>query len=148
MHDESKMPARAGVYITRVSKSYGTSSGDTVEALRPVSLDIEPGEFVALIGPSGCGKSTLLNIVAGFEAPSAGTVQVDGERVTRPDIRRGMVFQQYALFPWLSVRDNVAFGLRQKGVPRGEREAIAQRYLDLGACRSSATRARMRCRAA
>jgi len=131
MHDESKMPARAGVYITRVSKSYGTSSGDTVEALRPVSLDIEPGEFVALIGPSGCGKSTLLNIVAGFEAPSAGTVQVDGERVTRPDIRRGMVFQQYALFPWLSVRDNVAFGLRQKGVPRGEREAIAQRYLDL-----------------
>ena len=131
MHHDFKAAAGDGVSITRVSKSFATPTGDTVEALRPVSLDIDAGEFVALIGPSGCGKSTLLNIVAGFDAPSAGTVMVAGEKVTRPDIRRGMVFQQYALFPWLNVRDNVAFGLRQKGVPRRERDAIADRYLAL-----------------
>lgn len=123
--------SRVGVAINNVSKLYQTRAGDAVEALRPVSLDIASGEFVALIGPSGCGKSTLLNIVAGFEAPSAGSVHVDGEKVVRPDMRRGMVFQQYALFPWLNIRDNIAFGLRQKGMPRREREAVANRYLQL-----------------
>ncbi|CAG9166064.1 ABC transporter ATP-binding protein [Cupriavidus pampae] len=122
---------RPGVVVNNVSKLYHTDTGEAVEALRPVTLDIATGEFVALIGPSGCGKSTLLNIVAGFESPTAGVVLVDGEKVTRPDMRRGMVFQQYALFPWLNIRDNIAFGLRQRGMPRKEREAVANRYLDL-----------------
>lgn len=131
MDQSLQTSTRPGVVVNNVSKLYYTDTGEPVEALRPVTLDIATGEFVALIGPSGCGKSTLLNIVAGFESPTAGAVLVDGEKVTRPDMRRGMVFQQYALFPWLNIRDNIAFGLRQRGMPRREREAVANRYLEL-----------------
>ncbi len=131
MSDATAVVAGPGVHVQAVSKTFHPDKQAPVEALRPIELDIADGEFVALIGPSGCGKSTLLNIVAGFEAPSAGSVFVDGERVTRPDIKRGMVFQQYALFPWLDVRDNIAFGLRQQGVARAERERIADAYLEL-----------------
>lgn len=139
---------REGVVIQHVSKLYHTRTGEPVEALRPVSLDIAAGEFVALIGPSGCGKSTLLNIVAGFEAPSAGSVLVDGDKVVRPDMRRGMVFQQYALFPWLNIRDNIAFGLRQKGMPRKERRPWPTATWSWSASRILAMRGPMRCRAA
>jgi NitT/TauT family transport system ATP-binding protein len=86
--------------------SYDTLHSE-VEAVRRVSLRVEPGEFVSIIGPSGCGKSTLLNAVAGFLKPTAGTITVDGEAIDGPSADRGMVFQQYSLFPWKTVRQNV-----------------------------------------
>ena len=101
------------------------------EALRDFSLDIASGEFVCLLGPSGCGKSTVLNVVAGF-VPATGAVDVGGRPVTGPDVSRGMVFQSSeALFPWLTVTRNVAFGPRLRGVPRAEVQQVVARYLQL-----------------
>lgn len=120
-----------GILIKNVSKMFFGSDGEGIEALKPVNLDIKAGEFVAVIGPSGCGKSTLLNIIAGFESASAGSVLVDGVKITKPDIDRGMVFQQYALFPWLNVSENIEFGLKQMKVPIEERRKIVASFLDL-----------------
>lgn len=120
-----------GILIQNVSKMFYSAEGEGVEALKPVNLDIKAGEFVAVIGPSGCGKSTLLNIIAGFETATAGSVWVDGEKITQPDIDRGMVFQQYALFPWLNVSENVEFGLKQMQVPAEERKKIVHSFLEL-----------------
>jgi len=114
-----------------LAKQYATVDGRVVEALLPIDLDIAPGEFLVVVGPSGCGKSTLLSILAGLTQPSAGEARVGGTLVTGPDIDRGMVFQDYALFPWLSVIGNVEFGLERKGVPRPERRETAMRYLDM-----------------
>ncbi|WP_172352921.1 ABC transporter ATP-binding protein [Mesorhizobium sp. NZP2298] len=100
-------------------------------ALDRLSLDIADGEFVTLVGPSGCGKSTALNIAAGLLTPSEGTVLVDGKAVDGPGPERGMIFQQYALFPWLTVRQNVEFGLRVKGEGASRRREIAARFIDL-----------------
>jgi NitT/TauT family transport system ATP-binding protein len=105
--------------------------GNEVEAVSAVSLDVKPGEFVSLIGPSGCGKSTLLNIVAGFVKPTSGCVRVDGVPVSGPSANRGVVFQQYSLFPWLKVRENVEFGLRMQGMAAGQRETSARTLLGL-----------------
>jgi NitT/TauT family transport system ATP-binding protein/sulfonate transport system ATP-binding protein len=96
-----------------------------------VDLDIRPGEIIALVGPSGCGKSTLLRIVAGLDTPSTGRVLLDGRVVTGPGPDRGMVFQSYTLFPWLTIADNIAFGLREKGVPEQKRREIVASYIDL-----------------
>ncbi len=90
--------------------------------LDAITLDCRPGEFVVVVGPSGCGKSTLLNIVAGMIQPDAGQVTLDGRPITRPGPDRAMVFQEHGLFPWLSARDNIAFGLKMAGVPRSERD--------------------------
>ena len=114
-----------------LAKHYGTADGRTIEALLPIDLDIAPGEFLVVVGPSGCGKSTLLNILAGLTPPSVGETRVGDTLVVGPDIDRGMVFQDYALFPWLNVIGNVEFGLERKGVPRRERRATAMRYLEL-----------------
>jgi ABC-type nitrate/sulfonate/bicarbonate transport system ATPase subunit len=100
-----------------------------VQALTPVDLDIAAGEFVVIVGPSGCGKSTLLYMLAGFNKPTDGKIFVGADPITEPSIDRGMVFQSYALFPWLTVAGNVEFGLERKGVPRAERRAIALQYL-------------------
>ena len=95
-------------------------SGDQdIHALRAIDLEITHGEFVCLLGPSGCGKSTLLNAVAGFSLPSSGTITVDGAAITEPGPDRGMVFQEYALFPWMTVEQNIAFGLQIKGAAKG-----------------------------
>ncbi len=110
--------------IEGVGKRYGP-----VEALRGASLLVSRGEFVCLLGASGCGKSTLLRIVAGFEPPSSGRVSVRGRPVGGPGPDRGMVFQDYGLFPWLSVRDNVGFGPRARGLPRAEVGRIAGRFV-------------------
>ncbi len=99
------------------------------EALHDVSLRIAPGEFVCLLGPSGCGKSTLLGALAGHLAPARGTVRVDGVAVDGPHPDRGLVFQQHTLFPWLRVIDNVAFGLKMKGMARAPRHAQARELL-------------------
>ena len=106
--------------------------GDSkVEAVRDVSLQVQPSEFVSLIGPSGCGKSTILSIVAGFLKPTSGEATVDGAKITKPGSDRGVVFQQYSLFPWLSVRRNVEFGLKMAGEPRTTREQKARTLLGL-----------------
>ena len=113
--------------ISRVSKRFELA-GDTIEALSPIELSIARGQFVCLIGASGCGKSTLLRIVAGFETASAGEVRVAGKPVTGPGPDRGMVFQDYGLFPWMTVQQNIGFGPTQRGLPRPEVRDIAQRY--------------------
>jgi ABC-type nitrate/sulfonate/bicarbonate transport system ATPase subunit len=118
------------ITIRGLAKSYITEAGETVEALTPLSLDIAAGEFVSIIGPSGCGKSTLLNILAGLMGPTAGVASVAGEAIRGPGIDRGMVFQSYALFPWLSVIGNVEFGLERRGPSRKERRAIALGFLE------------------
>lgn len=105
--------------------------GEEVVALKDVSLEVAPGELAVVVGPSGCGKSTLLNIVAGLERASSGRALLGGREITGPGADRGMVFQSYTLFPWLTVRKNVEFGLRMKGMPAPERMERARRYLDL-----------------
>jgi NitT/TauT family transport system ATP-binding protein len=103
------------IQVNGVNKVFKTDTRDVV-ALKDIDLDIPQGQFVCLLGPSGCGKSTLLNAVAGFSLPSSGTITADGKLVTGPGPERGMVFQEYALFPWMTVEKNIAFGLEIKGM--------------------------------
>ncbi|WP_027803705.1 ABC transporter ATP-binding protein [Paraburkholderia dilworthii] len=102
-----------------------------IEAVKDVSITVEPHEFVSLIGPSGCGKSSLLSIVAGFTKPTRGISTLDGVPIRKPGAERGVVFQQYSLFPWLRVRENVEFGLKMAGVSRVKRGATARTLLGL-----------------
>ena len=113
----------------KLSKSYASTS--TVLALDEVDLQVKSGEFVALLGPSGCGKSTLLNLIAGFEQPSSGKLLVDGQEVHHPGPERGVVFQEAALFPWLSVWDNVIFGPKTQGRNPQEYEKKAHEMLSI-----------------
>jgi len=127
----SAVPVQQGkVTVTDFDLSYDTLEG-SVDAVRDASIHVDPGEFVSIIGPSGCGKSTLLNAVAGFLKPTRGGVAVDGEPVAGPSADRGMVFQQYSLFPWKTVRENVEFGLKMKGMERSKRETSARTLLGL-----------------
>ncbi len=107
------------IHIAGVSKTF-SSSGRTIAALDNIDLNIGPGEFICLLGPSGCGKSTLLNALAGFSQPTSGSIHVEGRPVEKPGPDRGMVFQEYALFPWMTVWQNIAFGLEIKKAPRAE----------------------------
>src|SRR5258706_6083362 len=116
--------------IEGVSKTFPGRKGN-VEALLPVNLEVEAGEFVCLLGPSGCVKSTLLSIIAGLEAASSGTIWANGKQVQSPGTDRVLLFQEAALFPWLDVQHNVEFGLRQIGTPAKERRALARRFLEL-----------------
>jgi len=119
-----------GVTITGVSRTFpGVAGGPPTQALSPVNLTVKEGEFVAILGPSGCGKSTLLRIVAGLDKPTSGSVTLDGAPVSLPGPERGMVFQSYTLFPWLTVRENIAFGPREAGIAEAERFAIADRLM-------------------
>jgi NitT/TauT family transport system ATP-binding protein len=118
------------IRIQGVAKSFRVD-GREMAALDPVDLEIAEREFICLLGPSGCGKSTLLNIVAGFLPPTAGHVLVDGQPVTGPGADRGVVFQEYVLFPWLTVQGNVEFGPVLKGLPAAERRRTASRYIEL-----------------
>jgi len=104
---------------------------DSLLVLDRADLSIDAGEFVVLLGPSGCGKSTLLNLVAGFIRPTRGYVLHDGVEITRPDRRRTVVFQDYALFAWMTVQRNVEFGLKAQGMPESERAEVARRFLSL-----------------
>ncbi|NOU70832.1 ATP-binding cassette domain-containing protein [Paenibacillus sp. LMG 31458] len=113
------------ITINNVNKSFSQRKGNSYTALDQVSLTIKKGEFVSVVGPSGCGKSTLLNLIAGFEKVSSGTITVGGQKVTAPGADRIVVFQEHGLFPWLTVLDNVAFGLKQKGLSKKERYALA-----------------------
>ncbi len=114
-----------------VRRVFAGEDGTITTALDAFDLPVEEGEFVAILGPSGCGKSTLLNIVAGFLRPTEGRVLLDGRDLTGPGADRGVVFQEHALFPWMSAIDNVAFGLRLRGMPRSERLRVARRFVEL-----------------
>jgi NitT/TauT family transport system ATP-binding protein len=117
----------AHIVIDKVSKVFETD-GRRMVALENIRLEIPRGQFVCLLGPSGCGKSTLLNAIAGFAPPTEGRIMADGALVTAPGPERGMVFQEYALFPWMTVEQNVGFGLEIKGTPKAE---IAERVAGL-----------------
>ena len=119
------------VQIKAVEKIYEGRNGKTV-ALNGVNLDIYDNEFICVVGPSGCGKSTLLNIIAGLHKPTSGEVLVDGVKVEGTGVDRGVVFQQYALFPWLTVKKNVEFGLTlKKGLSKKEIEETAMKYIKM-----------------
>lgn len=121
--------ASAKLQLRGVSKTYRQESGEHVRALDDVSLDVAPGEFVCLIGPSGCGKSSLLNLIAGLDGPDEGEVSMDGHAVDRPGPDRAVLFQEPALFPWMSVTANVEFALGLSGVPKAERHEQAVQWL-------------------
>lgn len=116
--------------IENVSRTFpAVRNGQPTRALLPVDMIVGDNDFVTILGPSGCGKSTLLRLVAGLDTPSTGRILLDGADVARPGPDRGMVFQSYTLFPWLTVADNIAFGLREKGVPAAERARVVESWL-------------------
>lgn len=116
--------------VIGLTKTYDDNMGHTV-AIDNVNLEAHESEFVMIVGPSGCGKTTLINMIGGLDKPTSGQVLLDGKEVTGPGADRGMVFQGYSLFPWLSVRKNIEFGLKMKGINPKEREDIAREYIEL-----------------
>ena len=117
--------------VDGVSRTFpGRRGGAPTRALDPTRLAVAENDFITVLGPSGCGKSTLLRIVAGLDRPSAGRVLLDGRAVTGPGADRGMVFQSYTLFPWLTVADNIAFGLQECGVPQPRRREVVTAYVE------------------
>ncbi|MEP2758858.1 MAG: ABC transporter ATP-binding protein [Hyphomicrobiales bacterium] len=118
------------ILIDEVEISFGKGA-DLNQAVRKTSLEIKPGEFVCILGPSGCGKSTLLNSIAGYVTPTSGKVLVDNETVKGPGPDRGMVFQQYSLFPWKTIRDNIAFGPKVAGRSNIECSSISNTFLEM-----------------
>ena len=128
-------PIGTKISIKGVKKRYESARGELVQAIKSVDLKIAEGEFVSIVGPSGCGKSTLLNIIAGFDTPSEGEVLLDGKPIVGPGPERGVVFQEYALFPWLTVAGNVGFGPGSRGmasadIARRVEECLAMVRLD------------------
>ncbi|QGM97567.1 ABC transporter ATP-binding protein [Methylocystis parvus] len=115
-------------FVTRDKKGRVTG---TFTALDSIDLDIDDGQFITVVGPSGCGKSTLLDMLGGLAPPTAGEIWIDGDPVNGASLDRGVVFQQYALFPWLSALDNVAFALEAKGLSKAERHEVAREYLSI-----------------
>ncbi|HEY9068544.1 MAG TPA: ABC transporter ATP-binding protein [Burkholderiaceae bacterium] len=116
--------------VERVGRTFpGVRGAAPTLALQPTHLEVRHNDFITILGPSGCGKSTLLRIVAGLDTPSTGQVLLDGAPVAGPGADRGMVFQSYTLFPWLTVRQNICFGLREKGLPAAEQAEIAARFI-------------------
>ena len=124
-------PALPKVALDGISLSYKTTTGERLLALNNVNLQVKAGEFLCIVGPSGCGKSTLLHIIAGLHRPSSGKILVDGKPAERPGTDRILIFQELGLFPWLTVAQNVAFGLKIQGIPRAEREEKIRHYLHL-----------------
>jgi len=127
----SSMHGAALLSIRGVSRSFASNDkrGAPTLALQATDLAVAENDFVTILGPSGCGKSTLLRIVAGLDRPTAGSVELDGRRIEGPGADRGMVFQSYTLFPWLTVLDNVCFGLRERGLARAEQLEIANGFI-------------------
>jgi ABC-type nitrate/sulfonate/bicarbonate transport system ATPase subunit len=124
-------PAHPDILTIRgVTKRFAVGEGE-VEALAPIDLTIPQGEFVCMIGASGCGKSTLLRIIAGFEEPTTGDVAIYGNAIAGPGSDRGMVFQDYALFPWMTVRENISFGPRQRQLPHEEIERTTDEFIKM-----------------
>ena len=120
-----------GLSIKEVYKIWNPNSTNPVSALHNINLDVSLGEFVVLLGPSGCGKSSLLYILAGLEQTSAGIAEFDGLPISKPSPERGLIFQEASLYPWLTVKDNITFGLKIKGLSSSRREIAAERLLKL-----------------
>lgn len=118
------------ITIEQLGKTFQTARGTQHTAIRDISLQVPDGQFVSILGPSGCGKSTLLYMVGGFEQATSGSIKVDGRVIDKPGPDRGPVFQEYALFPWKTVLSNVAYGLREQGVPKAQAEEKAMLWLD------------------
>ncbi|WP_238384184.1 ABC transporter ATP-binding protein [Teichococcus vastitatis] len=119
-----------GLSIRGLTRSFpGQGRAAPTLALQPTDLDVRPGEFVSILGPSGCGKSTMLRIVAGLDRPTTGSIHWNGQSVTRPGRERGMVFQSYTLFPWLTVEQNIEFGPRERGASAAEARDIAATFI-------------------
>lgn len=117
--------------IEHLGRTFVSASGETVEALSDINLEIVDKEFVCLLGPSGCGKTTLLRIIGGLDQATSGTALLDGQPITGPDPRTAMIFQEYSLYPWRTVLDNVTFGLEIRGVEKEKRSALAHTYLEM-----------------
>jgi NitT/TauT family transport system ATP-binding protein len=133
------MENKTKISVRKVNRSFLSPQGETIQALRDVNLEVEDafapdgrdiGEFRVLLGPSGCGKSTVLRIIAGLDQPDSGEVLVNGKPVTGPGRDRGMVFQKYTSFPWLTVADNIEYGMKINGVPEAERRKTVDRLID------------------
>lgn len=118
------------IVFENVKKSFIRVDGERVDALNGVDLTIEQGDMVCLIGPSGCGKSTMLRLLAGLDKPTEGTVYIDGEKITKPNYDRGLVFQEHNLFPWLNIYENVAFGLKTRHIFKEKKETVDE-YIEL-----------------
>lgn len=116
--------------LHNVTKAFQSEEGG-IKALEDINLEVKPNEFLCIIGPSGCGKTTLLRMIAGLDYPSRGEIILDGDRVSGPSPDRGMVFQEFSLFPWRTVLKNIEFGLQIRGMEDKERREIAKRYLEL-----------------
>lgn len=127
-----KGDAVAKLRIEGISKRFPLGGGRDILAIEEASFTVERNEICIILGPSGCGKSTVLRLIAGLEMPASGTLRLDGTEITGPDRERGMVFQAYTSFDWLSVRGNVEYGMRINGVPANERRLRAQKFIDLG----------------
>jgi NitT/TauT family transport system ATP-binding protein len=121
----------ASISVQNVSKSFDVNHRGRFTALRDISFEVKAGEFLVLVGPSGCGKTTLLDLIGGLSTIESGSILINGAPVIGPGLDRGIVFQQYALFPWKTARRNVEFGLEASGVPKAERAARAEKYLEL-----------------
>ena len=119
------------VSVDGVSKVHFSIKGEPLLALLDVTFRVEHNEFFSIVGPSGCGKTTLLNLVAGFEQPTRGEICVGGQLITEPGWERAVVFQEYALFPWYNVRENIYYGLQRKGLPAAEQKRIADHYIGM-----------------
>jgi NitT/TauT family transport system ATP-binding protein len=119
------------IQLQEVSLSYQANTGSELLALDRIDLDVHPGEFLCIVGPSGCGKSTLLHLIAGLQKPTSGRIAMDGDRVTAPGTDRILIFQEHGLFPWLTVGQNVEFGMKMKGLSKAEREDRTRHYLRL-----------------
>ena len=133
------MENKAKISVRKVNRSFVNPQGETIQALRDINLEVEDayapdgrdiGEFRVLLGPSGCGKSTILRIIAGLDQPDSGEVLVNGKPVTGPGRDRGMVFQKYTSFPWLTVAGNIEYGMKINGVPEAERRKTVDRLVD------------------
>src|SRR3954447_11632129 len=122
---------KSKLQLRDITMTFRTRHGSFVTAVDDLSLDVADREFISIVGPSGCGKSTLLRVAAGLVRPDIGEVLLDGKQITGPGADRGMVFQSYTLFPWLTVQGNVEFGPRLKHLPASQRTEVAREYIDL-----------------
>ena len=117
--------------IDHMSKQFAKNGKETVDSLSDINMRIDDGEFICILGPSGCGKTTLLRIVAGLENPTTGRVLIDDALIDRPNPKLGMIFQDYSLYPWRTVNENIVFGLELRGIGKEEKAKVAQEYLEL-----------------